>query len=125
VPAFGEEEHAQFTALIASDPNPAVSAANYLEVGIVIDRSRDPLLSRQVDAALDFLSIRVVPVTPSQARTAREAYRDFGRGSGHRAQLNFGDCFAYALATEADEPLLYKRDDFAHTGIRSAVRPPS
>ena len=50
-------------------------------------------------------------------RIARQAYRDFGKGSGHPAKLNFGDCFAYALATERGEPLLYKGDDFAHAGL--------
>jgi len=59
----------------------------------------------------------VEPVTDAQARIAREAYRDFGRGSGHPARLNFGDCFAYALARITAEPLLSKGDDFAHTDI--------
>jgi ribonuclease VapC len=56
-------------------------------------------------------------VTEEQAKVAREAYRDFGRGSGHAARLNFGDCFAYALAKTTGEPLLFKRDDFLHAGI--------
>ena len=54
---------------------------------------------------------------------ARMAYRDFGRGSGHPARLNFGDCFAYALAIESNQPLLYKGDDFRHTDVRSALGP--
>ncbi len=61
-----------------------------------------------------------VPVTAAQAALARQAYRDFGRGSRSPAQLNFGDCFAYALATEAREPLLFKGDDFGHTDITAA-----
>jgi ribonuclease VapC len=60
-------------------------------------------------------------VTPAQARIAREAYRDFGKGSGHPAQLNFGDCFAYALAKDKAEPLLFKGDDFARTDVRRAI----
>ena len=63
------------------------------------------------------LSVEIAPVTPSQAKLARQAYRDFGKGSGHPAKLNFGDCFAYALATERGEPLLYKGEDFAHAGL--------
>ena len=55
--------------------------------------------------------------TAGQTRLARQAYRDFGKGSGHPAKLNFGNCFAYALATERGEPLLYKGDDFAHAGM--------
>jgi ribonuclease VapC len=59
-------------------------------------------------------------VTERHARLAREAYRDYGRGSGHAAKLNFGDCFSYALAKEADEPLLYKGNDFSHTDVEGA-----
>jgi len=62
-----------------------------------------------------------LPVTEAQARIAREAYRDFGRGSGHPARLNFGDCFAYALAKAMDEPLLFKGEDFTRTDITSAL----
>jgi len=63
----------------------------------------------------------IEPVTEAQARIAREAYRDFGRGSGHPACLNFGDCFAYALAKAMNEPLLFKSDDFTRTDITSAL----
>ena len=62
----------------------------------------------------------IEPVTEAQARIAREAYRDFGRGSGHPARLNFGDCFAYALAKAMNEPLLFKGDDFTHTDLTPA-----
>jgi ribonuclease VapC len=60
-------------------------------------------------------------VDEAQARIAREAYRDFGKGSGHPAKLNFGDCFAYALAKKLNEPLLFKGDEFAHTDVRPAL----
>ena len=60
-------------------------------------------------------------VTRAQARRARDAYRDFGKGSGHRAALNFGDCFAYALATDVGEPLLFKGTDFAQTDVESVL----
>jgi ribonuclease VapC len=95
-----------------------ISAATYLEVSIVIDRSRDPMVSRRVDEILSVGKFVIEPVSETQARIAREAYRDFGKGSGHRAGLNFGDCFAYALAKERNEPLLFKGDDFRHTDIR-------
>lgn len=98
-----------------------LSAASYLEAAIVIDSRKNPVLSRRLDALLESLDTSVVPVNEAQARLARQAYRDFGKGSGHRAQLNFGDCFAYALAIESDGPLLYKGDDFGHTGVRSAL----
>ena len=63
----------------------------------------------------------VEPVTAAQARIAREAYRDFGKGSGHAAGLNFGDCFAYALSRATGEPLLFKGDDFNRTDLTSAL----
>jgi ribonuclease VapC len=100
-----------------------ISAGTYLEVSIVIDRARDPLVSRRLDEILAEGALVIEPVTPSQARIARDAYRDFGKGSGHRAGLNFGDCFAYALASEMSEPLLFKGDDFRHTDIPYVGRP--
>jgi ribonuclease VapC len=98
-----------------------ISAASYLETGIVVDGARNPSLSRRLDVFLESAEIRFAPVTEDQARIAREAYRDFGKGSGHAAQLNFGDCFAYALARDLGEPLLFKGDDFAKTDIRPAA----
>jgi ribonuclease VapC len=88
---------------------------------IVIDASRDPIASRRFDDLVREAQLIVEPVTEAQARIAREAYRDFGRGSGHPARLNFGDCFAYALARSMSEPLLFKGDDFAHTDITPAL----
>jgi len=98
-----------------------ISAANYLETAVVIDSSRDPIASRRFDELVEAADLSVEPVTREQARIAREAYRDFGKGSGHKAGLNFGDCFAYALAKSAGEPLLFKGDDFVHTDVTSAL----
>jgi ribonuclease VapC len=112
-----EPEGEAFGKVIAAERSPKVSAANYLEAGIVIDRDRKPALSAKLDAVIAELAIEIVPVSPEQAKIARQAYRDFGKGSGHSAQLNFGDCFAYALAMERGEPLLYKGEDFAHAGL--------
>jgi len=94
-----------------------VSAANFVETALVIDGSRDPIASRRFDDLVKEAQIAIEPVTEVQARIAREAYRDFGKGSGHPAKLNFGDCFAYALAKTTGEPLLFKGDDFVHTDI--------
>ena len=88
-----------------------ISAANCLETAVVIDRSRDPVVSRRFDELVETAELHVESVTQKQARIARDAYRDFGKGSGHKAALNFGDCFAYALAKTTGEPLLYKGDD--------------
>jgi ribonuclease VapC len=97
-----------------------ISVANYLEAAIVVDANRNPLLSRRLDELIVQTEIMSEPVTLEQADIARAAYRDFGKGSGHPAQLNFGDCFAYALAKSMREPLLFKGDDFAHTDVAIA-----
>jgi ribonuclease VapC len=99
-----------------------ISAANFLEAAIVIDGSRDPIASRRFDDFFKEAQLVIEPVTQAQAWIARDAYRDFGRGSGHPAKLNFGDCFAYALAKSSGELLLFKGDDFAHTDINEAQK---
>ena len=101
-----------------------MSAASYLETSIVVDAYRNPVLSRRLEDFLGEAGIGIEPVTVEQAKVAREAYRDYGRGSGHPARLNFGDCFSYALARVTGEPLLYKGDDFSHTDLRPAVPAP-
>jgi ribonuclease VapC len=108
-------------AIYAAAEQCRVSAANFLEAAIVIDAGRSPVASRCFDDLLREAAIVVEPVTETQARIAREAYRDYGRGSGHPARLNFGDCFAYALASERGESLLFKGDDFIHTDITPAL----
>jgi ribonuclease VapC len=106
--------------LTASGEPKRMSAASYLEAAIVVDANRNPLLSRRFDDLIVRTEIAVEPVTLEQAEIARAAYRDFGKGSGHAAQLNFGDCFAYALARARREPLLFKGDDFSHTDVAVA-----
>lgn len=106
---------------IAAATSRRISAASFVEVGAVIDRSNDPVASRRLDELLQQAGIHIEPVTERQAHIARAAYRDFGKGSKHRAHLNFGDCFAYALAKDKDEPLLFKGSDFKLTDIRSAL----
>src|SRR5215469_16125339 len=98
-----------------------ISAANFVESAIVIDGSRDPVASRRFDDLVKEAQLVVEPVTEAQARIVRDAYRDYGLGSGHPARLNFGDCFSYALARATGEPLLFKGDDFAHTDVTPAL----
>lgn len=102
-----------------------ISAANFLETAVVIDASRDPIASRRFDELVEAAELRVEAVTFEQARIARDAYRDFGKGSGHKAGLNFGDCFAYALAKTTGEALLFKGDDFGHTDVATALPAPA
>jgi ribonuclease VapC len=97
-----------------------MSAVSYVEAAVVVDGNRNPVLSRRFDDLLRDVEIAVEPVTFNQARIAREAYRDFGKGR-HRAGLNLGDCFAYALAKEKGETLLFKGNDFSHTDIEPAL----
>jgi ribonuclease VapC len=116
-----EPEAAAFAEAIDGASIRRISAATWLETAIVIDANGDPVLSRRFDDLVRQAALRIEPVTEAQARIARDAYRDFGKGTGHRARLNLGDCFAYALAKAADEPLLFKGRDFAATDVRSAL----
>ncbi|MDT4943152.1 MAG: ribonuclease VapC, partial [Pseudonocardiales bacterium] len=100
-----------FTA-IADAASPKMSAATYVEVAIVADSRPSRARANRLDPLLEMLGIRIEPFTAEQAKIARRAYQEFGKGSGHPARLNFGDCLAYALAMEVDEPLLFKGDDF-------------
>lgn len=116
-----EDDAAVYAHTIADANVRRLSAASYLECGIVLDTQRDPVVSRSLDELLAEADFVIEPVTEHQARLARQAYADFGRGSGHRAGLNFGDCLTYALALDTREPLLWKGDDFGHTGIGSPL----
>lgn len=98
-------------------PRLFISAATWLECSIVIDGRGSVELRRSWDDLARELDLSVEPVTVAQAAIAREAYRDFGRGRGHPAQLNFSDCFSYALAVDLRLPLLAVGDDFRRTGI--------
>ncbi len=117
-----EPEAPLYAKAIASAASRRISAVNYVEAAVVIDGSRDPIASRRFDDLFRAAELLIEPVTATQARIAREAYRDFGRSSGHAARLNFGDCFAYALAKSAGEPILFKGDDFTHTDVTSALK---
>ena len=118
---FQEPGFDAFVSALSRSRRSRMSAGTYLESSIVVDGRRQPVLSGRLDEFLSLHRISVEPVTENQAVIARRAYRDFGRGSGNPANLNFGDCFAYALAKDLGEPLLYNGDDFAHTDIRSAL----
>lgn len=97
-----------------------MSAANWFEAALRVD-GYDPAASREFDRLIVHFSIEVVPVSAAMAAFARDANRRFGRRSGSKAKLNFGDCFAYALAHVTGEPLLFKGNDFIHTDIAQAA----
>jgi len=116
-----EPDAESFANAIAGARIRRISAVNYVEAAAVIDGSRNPVASRRFDDFFREASFTVEAVTHEQARIAREAYKDFGKGSGHPAQLNFGDCFAYALARAMSEPILVKGQDFKHTDLTSVL----
>lgn len=119
---LGDEPEAGVLAdAIADADSLRISAATLLEASMVADGPRDPIRSARFDALIRSLTMEVEPVTSAHVVLARRAFLDFGRGSGSRARLNFGDCFSYALATERREPLLYVGDDFSHTDVSSAL----
>jgi ribonuclease VapC len=117
---FGEPEAARYTQLIHDTDRCLISAANFVELAIVIEGQVGPDAGRQCDVFFRRAGILVEPVTVEQAHLARQAFLDFGKGR-HAAGLNFGDCFAYALAKVTGEPLLFKGQDFSKTDIKAAV----
>jgi ribonuclease VapC len=119
---FVEPEAEAFARAVARAEYRRISAANLLEAGIVADHQADARAGRQLDALVARIELSTEPVTAEHVRIARQAYLDFGKGI-HPAGLNFGDCFAYALAKATGEPLLFKGDDFQRTDIQAAVTP--
>lgn len=119
---FNEPDAPALVSVIENAQVLRISAATYLEAAIVLDSNLEIVARRNLDDFLRESDFIIEPVTAEQARIAREAYRDYGKSARHRAKLNFGDCFAYALARVFDEPLLYKGKDFVHTDITPALR---
>ena len=113
-----EPEKDEFTDSILRAESPMISAANYVEICLRVDPALNPIARQAFDEFFDTLGLEVMPVTTSQAQIARKAGQFYGRGSGHQAKLNYGDCFAYALAKEMDQPLLFKGNDFIHTDLK-------
>jgi ribonuclease VapC len=113
-----EPEAEVFVRAVEENRPVRLSAANWLEAAVVVDGNHSPALSRRFDKLLREAEVEIEPVTARHAELARDAYRAFGRGSGHSAHLNFGDCFAYALAMDRNETLLFKGNDFTHTDVR-------
>jgi ribonuclease VapC len=105
---------------VDADPVRLMSAASYLETAIVVESRLGEPGGRELDLLLHKAGIEIVAVTAEQADAARDSWRRFGKGR-HLAGLNFGDCFAYALAAASGEPLLFKGDDFGKTDVQRVV----
>ncbi|TSD84550.1 type II toxin-antitoxin system VapC family toxin [Mycobacterium sp. KBS0706] len=114
-----EPEAPDFERRIAADPVRLISAATLVEAAIVIESRLGDAGGREFDLWLHRLDAEVAPVDADQAQMARRAWRRFGKGR-HPAGLNYGDCFAYALAATRGEPLLFKGDDFSRTDLVAA-----
>ena len=114
-----EPDAAAIAEALQQAPILRISAVTFVEAAVVADNDRNPLLSRRFDNLIRDTQMLVEPISARQAEIARQAYRDFGKGH-HKAGLNLGDCFAYALAKEMDEPLLFKGNDFSRTDLEAA-----
>lgn len=117
---FNEPERRLFNEAIEAAESRAVSAATFVEVSIVIESRFGAEGLRDLDLFIERAGIELVPVDSEQAYVARRAFSQFGKGR-HRAGLNYGDCFAYALAMVLGEPLLFKGEDFPLTNITPFV----
>ena len=119
---YREPEAAEFTRLIHDADVCRISVANYVELSMVVESQLGPEAGRQAEAFLRRAGIVIEPITVAHGEIARQAFLDFGKGR-HKAGLNFGDCFAYALAKATGEPLLFKGEDFGKTDIQPAGKP--
>jgi ribonuclease VapC len=117
---FREPDAAHYVRLIHDAERCLISAANFVELAIVIEGQVGPAAGRQCDVFFRRSGIIIEPVSVEHAHLARQAFLDFGKGR-HPAGLNCGDCFAYALAKATGEPLLFKGEDFRKTDITAAA----
>ena len=116
---FDEPDAERFDTAIAAAPVCRMSLANVFETAIVLEGRGGAAAGRELDPFLESSGIEQVVVAAAHVASARQAWRRFGKGN-HPARLNFGDCFAYALAAVTGEPLLFKGKDFALTDIEAA-----
>lgn len=115
-----EPEQERFAALIEADPVRLISAVTRVELTCVVEGRKAEIGRQSIERFLARADFDIVSVTPEQAEIACNAFRRYGKGR-HPAALNIGDCFAYALAKAAGQPLLFKGDDFARTDVRAAA----
>ena len=118
---FDEPERDRFLDILGGAQELSISVINVVEAGIKVDKDPNPQRASLLEELTGTLAIEVAPISTEQGRIARQAHKAFGRGSGHPAQLNLGDCFAYALAQVRSEPLLFKGNDFSKTDVEAAL----
>ena len=118
---LNEPDGVLFARAIAAASRPRISAVNWFEVAMRVDRNGDNIAVSRFDDFIAEFGIEIVPFTPEQALRARQARRVYGKGQ-HPAQLNFGDCMAYATAKLDGSPLLFKGNDFSQTDIEPALK---
>ena len=116
----GEPDSELYVQAISRAPRCRISAGSFIELSIVLESQFPMEVQQQCEALFRRVGIEIEPVTAGQAHLARQAFHNFGKGR-HPAGLNFGDCFAYALAKDKGEPLLFKGNDFKRTDIGSAI----
>jgi ribonuclease VapC len=115
-----EPEAERFLDILEYDIPRHFSAMSYLEASTVLQRSAEHRAVDKLDHLLKRMAVRIADFSAQHVIVARQAYRNYGKGSGHKAQLNFGDCAAYALAKILEAPLLFKGKDFAETDVMVA-----
>ena len=117
---LAEPERRPFIEAIETADARLLSVANWLEISIVIEARYGAEGTRDLQRFIEYAGIEIIPVDLEQGRLARDAWVRFGKGR-HRADLNYGDCFAYALAKQRGRVLLFKGEDFSHTDVAAAV----
>ena len=117
-----EADATQFEKVLTDAGSASISSGSWIEFSTVLVRKfRVPDPERVLDAFQAAYGLIIVSVSDEHTRAAAAGYARYGRGTGHRARLNFGDCFAYALAKATSEKLLFKGDDFIHTDVMPAI----
>jgi ribonuclease VapC len=116
-----EDDRDVFASAFANAEHLFISVASVFECSMKVQRSSSPNQDEKVDEFLRDSGFEILPIGLIELATARTAFGRYGKGMGHPAQLNFGDCFSYALATTRNLPLLFKGNDFSQTDIVSAL----
>jgi ribonuclease VapC len=112
-----EPERSRIVAALEAHSTRRVSAVSLLEAQIVVRGREHPALLDKLQRFLEEIDASVAPFDEPQARLAADAFQRYGKGQGHPAQLNMGDCAVYALAKSVNEPLLFVGNDFAQTDV--------